>query len=415
MPFVRTSGQEPSYQLGNVGVKVTADTKGSEDLLSDGGGFPTICYQMMQASGRLIFRPKLLFKGENGELEDYLGMIRGNRPIFPVSQVIPGTSNFFPELDVRIVNNSGRTLFFSKATINVAKSALNDEPLLLLFGGYDEVFYFTIVNDGWGSVDWMKLEFNLSTDRPEQIAETSDYAKEFGGFTDKVRVDLYDELLNAGVSRALVSLSKRYNELDLLSKEQDNEDRGYEVEKVQGNIARQIWTLPIENFGPFRNQGQHYADYKEDRVGATAGAGGAGMYAVASGKISYQWTDAARTAHLRKIPFWTEVLVSPPDGLGIPGPIVGEYDAMLKSVGDNYHVILPISNPVKSGDVTRFLIRIGMPRSSNHELQVRFETVDGGHVDSLPISIEGLLTKSAVKTLRSQEEDKNGNKVHTPE
>jgi hypothetical protein len=160
---------QPSSPLRGVGVSIVAGTQSHTGYQDDVfGGSRTIAYGIQQSSDRLIIEPKLLFvkaittednvvSDYNGKpyiYDDYLGILKNGRPIYPISDDAEAVIALFPELDVRMINNSGRTLFFSKAVINVSRSTPNDEPLLMLFSGFSndrdchEVFHFEIRNDG---------------------------------------------------------------------------------------------------------------------------------------------------------------------------------------------------------------------------------------------------------------------------
>ncbi len=360
----------------------------------DGDSFPVIDYVADRDKEGLRIQPRLLIP-EAGERKsagasknrDYLALVEKGGPIEPIT-FSPEFSVGFPSLDVKLVNNSAKAVFFSEMLVQVESSQPDTTPLPLIFSGYDQVLFFRLVNEGWGPIESCTVKFHLvpkgkgKSAAPAQAPKTPAFEKTFGRFTEDLDVDVGDAAISAGIpakhvekARQYVVQEKKKLQLSLSGNEDSVEHR--QLEAANTKLYTELTAAGSKKLGPFT-----------DGVGRVIGS------------LTYTWNDAAGKAQTKTLGFQADVLLVPPDGLGAPGPVTGRYETMLRTEGENYTLAVPISQPVRKGDVDHFLLRLGLPASSRHRLRVRLRATDGSYVESGPIALAGLLPRHAAADLQ---------------
>ena len=266
----------------------------------------------------------------------------------------------FPCLDVKILNNGDKTLLFSEAVLAVKKSAPDLAPVVFLESGYDQIQYMRLRNDGWGKIEGGRLDFDLFREGGKTPIGKHRFHRELGPFSESTDVSVTAELEALGVDAKKL---KAENALQMGREK---------IEQALGKLA-----VHMEKDG-FR------MDYS---VGC-------------AGDLELDWKDAAGAAQKTRVKFKAKILVVPPDGLGAPGPVEGAYQALLEADRADYTVRVPITQEARAGQMTRCVLTVGVPRSSKHELTLRLGTADGAVVESGPIRLEALLTRSCVAALK---------------
>lgn len=111
--------------------------------------------------------------------------------------------NKFPELSVKVVNNTPRTLFLTEAVIKVKVEEKNDEPILRSYSNFYNLNEFEIINDGWGDV--IDPVVNVSMAAVEACSKNEDEKPignevfEPGSFSDQITIkfnNALDDILN---------------------------------------------------------------------------------------------------------------------------------------------------------------------------------------------------------------------------
>jgi hypothetical protein len=88
----------------------------------------------------------------------YLSLLARGGPIAALSYSDSPFRWQFPKLSVKVVNNTDRTLLLSEAIIDVKRSAIDRDPVLVIPYSYDLV----LVNEGWGNVNDPRVELGIA-------------------------------------------------------------------------------------------------------------------------------------------------------------------------------------------------------------------------------------------------------------
>lgn len=350
----------------------------------DSEEFPKLDYAGTTRDGHLLLRPRLTFHSKGTRPVDYLELLRTGGPLTPDTST--SDINFsFPALDVKLVNNGKQAVHFSSAVLKVAKSAADPTPLPFLFSGYSQVQCLDFVNDGWEVIDSVQFDFTLTPAKPKGPPPAElPFHRTFQRVKERVRVSLTEELTKAGVDPQLTSAGKAYIQaeaaVDALLRKADstsNLDENPEFQKAEKAVEElggAMMKLSPKLAGKFEKS------------------------CWAHGRMTLGWKDGGET-RTQTVAFQTDILIFPPDGLGAAGPVMGKYEAMLRESGENYELPVNLSRIVKAGGVDRFVITLGLPRTTRHELTLELKTTAGEILSSGPVSIEGLLPRSSALML----------------
>lgn len=113
--------------------------------------------------------------------------------------------NKFPELSVKVVNNTSKTLFLTEAVIKVKVEEKNDEPILRSYSNFYNPNEFEIINDGWGDV--IDPVVNVSMAEVEACSKNGDKKSignevfEPGSFSDQTTVRFNNALVDSILNR----------------------------------------------------------------------------------------------------------------------------------------------------------------------------------------------------------------------
>lgn len=350
----------------------------------DSEEFPRLDYAGVTRDGRLSLRPRLIFRSKGSAPVDYLEVLRAGGPLTP--EITSSDINFsFPALDVKLVNNRKQAVHVSSAVLKVARSEADPSPMPFLFSGYSQVQCFDFKNEGWDVIDSVQFDFTLVPDMPKGPPPAElPFHRTFQRVKEQVRVSLTDELTKAGVAPELTSAGKAYLQaeavVDGLLKKADsstNLDENPEFQKAEKAIE--------EIGGAMMKLSPRLAGKFEKTCWA-------------HGRMTLTWKDGGE-ARTQTLAFQTDILIFPPDGLGAAGPVMGKYETMLRESGENYELPVNISRIVKAGGVDRFVLTLGLPRTTRHELTLVLKTTEGETLTSGPVSIEGLLPRSCAMML----------------
>ncbi|NJR62413.1 MAG: CHAT domain-containing protein [Cyanobacteria bacterium CRU_2_1] len=97
---------------------------------------------------------------------DYLTKLNNNGEISDIDTgVLICPQSFFkwqfPKLDLRLVNNSSKTIFITDVILDVEESVLDPSPVILLPKSEPNIFHFALLNVGWGSIQDSLVRYNL--------------------------------------------------------------------------------------------------------------------------------------------------------------------------------------------------------------------------------------------------------------
>lgn len=301
--------------------------------LNNGDG--DLKYILKKDKDRLIINP----------YNRYLLLLQNGGPVRPLDYYHTPFDFEFPTLDFKVINNSGKTIFFTKAIVSVAKSKPDPFPILVMHTGYE--MDFPIENIGWGKVYNCKVRFNLVTDNdhtPPDFKGRYKFEMNIGNFStyaENNSLSRYFETL--GVKTKV--LAQRYLSATFAGDETSYtilDDNGHEKTITGKEYEKRI----SDALGPFRS-------------------GSALMY----GEISYEGINASGKLMTEKLKFEDKINLGE-RGAGAPAPPSFVYDLMLEANKTNYRKQIPLSQAIKPNEFDRFNIKIAAPVSSRHQFNV---------------------------------------------
>jgi hypothetical protein len=258
---------------------------------------------------------KYVLKDSNGQYiinpyDNYLSLLSKGGPITPKD----GPGFDYPVLHFKTVNNSGKSIFFTRAIFRVSQSKSDPFPIIAVHNG--EAMSFFIENHGWGKVQNCKVVFRI---KPIENNSSTDSSTK-----GEINVGDFDQ-------SGFVSLVKYFKNMGV---------------RVPDSInSGQVTLWREEDWGPFHS-------------------GRAKVF----GEIYYEGINVKGDISKEKVQFETEVDFREFDGEGVPDGKI--YDVELESDKSNYVKTVSISQGTKTGDFDRFNIKIAAPKSSRHQFDL---------------------------------------------
>ena len=131
----------------------------------------------------------------------YLELVRHGGPLGGVGEFDrwDAAAMAYPKLDVKLFNANSTTVGILSATVHVARSVRDPEPVPVVFRGrIDSPDRFSLENEGWGRMRNVQLRYALSRGvAPVELGGTYPYRVVVGTIVDTSTIDV-----RAGVSRA---------------------------------------------------------------------------------------------------------------------------------------------------------------------------------------------------------------------
>ena len=240
----------------------------------------------------------------------------------------------YPELSIKVVNNTSRTLFFTEVAVDVVSSEVNTEPILFI--AEDTLERLDIEDAGWGEMADCQLRFGIAdVEAYKKVDRRSPlpYKKEIGTFQGSVSVPLKaftDEFIEAQHRTQTEGAAK------------------------QGQLFH---TLLV---------GERVTVY---------------------GELSYL-AKGARRALRFKTRIWTGR--QPYGAAMLSEEVVG---LSLEAGKSGYTKRIPISRYAKPGDVDHFTLKVLTDKSSRNQLTVTLVSADGQSLPGRKIDLETLIPR----------------------
>jgi hypothetical protein len=346
------------------------------------GPFITLHYDAHRDDGRTIVEPR----------DPYLDLVRQGGELVPQEfWYSPWEGRFtWPELDVKIVNNTSNSLFFHEAVFDVTSSRLDTRPIPL-FTGVAYGMYLPLENVGWGPMIDCVVRFTLAPE-DEAPAVTPEFEWHVGDL-DAAPIDLSLEgfFAKSGVDLGLLErlrLEGMSGEWYYLSS-----DSGL-GEQVRADEAESFWT----------DTGRRIAASEYDSLRRRALGAFADGLAVLRGSLAYTQLEFDGTQTRRSNPFRSYVSFDGPLA-GAPMPPSWTYNVRLRPDGRSYEVGVQISQVIKAGEADRFVLTVAADRSSLHDFGLKLVYNDGATIISEPIRLELFVSRLDARLIATQEID----------
>jgi hypothetical protein len=295
----------------------------------------------------------------------YLGKVEQGGPIESFAYTWEPFSWEYPALDVKILNNGTKSVYFTEAVFLVAESEPNLEPIPVIAADQwgSNARHILLCNEGWGPMKNVRLSYNLlaaqPADRQGDSSQTFSDTSEVGDVIDAVNVDLSSALEKAGA---------KLQEIDAMK-------------VLGGRLDGNTWKVTVSIGGKTLELDE--AEFESKRA-ALFGPFEGGE-AIVSGILEYS-ASGADTEAVHKVKFSTTVFLFNENRVGAPGPPTHEYGVFFDSSRRNYSRRISISQILKPGDSDRFTFRVGCEKSSHHTFRLQLiynsnETIESPAVD----------------------------------
>ncbi len=312
---------------------------------------------------------------------------------------VPSTISFdwdLPNLDLKLVNNTDETVFFSRAVLHVEKSVSLAHPVLVVWGGTRR---FHLRNEGWGDVHQCSVQFNLNhisyddrfrDDFDGHIMRTVSFDRPFayevdiGTFSEFATIDISEELGHEGIDLS------RLHELEYVHYTGMMEGDKYIYYTYSRGKAERC-EIPVTEY-------EHMAyPILGEYIDNAALCWGEIRFAPAYGQTGSQFS---------LVRFYTIVrLFRGPHMHGFQVPPSYQYDTRLELDKHKYQVQVPISHVLTSGEVDRFNIRVAAPQSSRHSFRIELVYNNRNSLMSEPIEMEIFVPRSEALHLTQASEE----------
>jgi hypothetical protein len=357
----------PASVSDDIFVNVSA-LSGRSDALRDGGS-TTLEYHSSRRDHVVHIEPAM------GYLSDY----RKGGPIAAMSYTWEPFAWGFPKLDLKIVNNSDETIFLTEAVLDVQDSRIDPFPVLIIKHDLyqSNALHFWLFNDGWGDVLHLKARFHLTPLRDAGPTPSFDepYPHEVavGDFLEGCNVDLSDAFRDAGVD---------FDGLEALGKVWMSSGDGVVVRDGAGNDMEMTW--------------QQYAQKRSAHLGPfVQGA------ALVSGELEFSGRTIGGSIEQHKVKFSTVVWLFNEYRAGVPAPPSYQYATKFEVEGSNYERRVPISHVLKPQEADRFVIEIGMDKSSRHEFRLKLLYNNDRATESQELVMTTFVPRSGIVYLKN--------------
>lgn len=302
---------------------------------------------------------------------EYLSKLRTGGPIQPINYTSVPFEWDFPSLDIKIVNNSDKTLFLNEAVLNVIESHLDPSPVLVIQSGLflSHALHFTISNEGWGVAKEARVDFHLipltNNTHPNYLSPYP-YSVSLGDIDEESDVDLTNSFVQAGVNLEVTGTSFR--------------DGHRKVIVVDANGHK---TTLSE---------QEFLSKQQSSLGKFPNGG-----AIVSGEILYQSQLSAENNHHHSVKFSTTVWIFSKFPIFILTQPSFEYGTRLEVEGTNYTRRVNISHEIKPGATDRFVIKVGVDKSSIHKLSLQLVSNGSQIINAGEIELGIFVPRSGTK------------------
>lgn len=362
----------------------------------------TLSYQINEIKEGLQITPQM----------EYLSKLENNLPISDLtSNNVCFNSNVcfkwqFPNLDLRLVNNTNKTIYITDIFLEVEKSVLDPYPVLIISTEETNQLHFLLVNDGWGEVKNALVRFNLVPwGHPISFLEAYQHEIYIGDFLDCYNVDISQALSKIGVE--IKAFSKK--ELDGWSDGDCIYEKGHfpGMPFIRDNISADG---DIDNYSEtwIKDQAKEFLIMLEALGSFREGKNTErNIYsAIAYGEISFTGTTHEGKSKPSVVKFSAEVPLLIFGQYGDNYSSSFQYSVKLDVDRENYKVVVQghgssVSQFLKTGEIDRFNIRVGASKSSLHDFRLKLIYNNGQSLLSPPISLKIFVPKSEANSIRN--------------
>jgi hypothetical protein len=316
---------------------------------SEHGFYDQLEYTDVRTGGHAHFVPQ----------QDYLASTRAGGPVNALSALspLPWSAATRPAvLDVKVANNTQRTLFFTEAILDVRRSAPDRRPVLVPTVLADRPRRLTVVNYGWGPAEDVRIKARVP------VAAGGD------GGDATVRLGALDQKGEVDLSKAFAAAGLDVDELERW------EATPTDLASADPGSYRRVVERARDVLAPFG------LDPERDVILGV------------EGELQYR-TPESKTA-VAPLRFTARIPATRPLGLGDYQPPTARYETTrLVISGTKYQRRVPLAQRIGPGQTDRFEIPVSAAESSEHVFRVRLVYGPTEEVVSEPITLDLLIPR----------------------
>jgi len=307
-------------------------------------------YTDVRTSGHAHFVPQ----------QDYLASARAGGPVKALSGLEPlpwGAATRPAVLDIKVANNTQRTLFFTEAILDVRRSTPDRRPILVPMVLLDHPRRLTVLNYGWGPAEDVRVTARVPVTGSGEARNTT---VRMGTIDQKGEADLSKAFAAAGLD---VQALKRWEATATASRSTASQTASYrrQLETVR-------WALAPFGLDPERD-----------------------VELPVEGNLRYRAPASRTPAGLR---FTATIPATQPFGLGDYQPPTARYETTrLPISGARYQRRVPLAQRLRPGQTDRVEIPVSAAASSEHVFRVRLVYGAKEAVVSEPITLDLLVPR----------------------
>ena len=293
-------------------------------------------------------------------LMGYLDKLNSSEPITQISYLWEPFNWHLPSFDFKLVNNTNDILYVTEILFKNINSAVDTSPILIMptSGCHANARHILVKNDGWGKIKNLRMRLsacpvNSKEDINHDIAKLS-HELLIGDVEREVNIDISDVLLDYGL---ISSLNDLHLHKDILyDNHLEYNQHTFDFSKV---------------YGEFNYEGVNYT-------------GEIQTYATKFEAIVYlyDWNLAA-----------------------MPAPPSYFYDVKFRTNGKNYNVYKSVSQVLNPKEHDRFVVTIGLDKSSYHEFEIHVVT-NLGTIIFPNVTLHAFVPRSGIGFCHTSESNK---------
>lgn len=273
-------------------------------------------------------------------------ILHDQNPMTQISYIWEPFAWEFPNLDIKVLNNTSDTLYLTDIVFEVVSSRLDPSPILYIehpaFSSNKR--HLALYNDGWGPLKNVSIRINSS---PIQNAD-------FENFGASENLGVIEQYQNIDLSQMLHTLTG----IDFKGFDQA-------VQRISGCDSDDFWGYEMPD-------PKHYHSLFRKYLGTYANG-----FAHVNGVLEFDADTIDEQNRHYAIKFYAVVDLFDYAYVGAPAPPSYQYDIQLRVYGERYTVRKPISQVLKPGEIDRFNVRIHCDKSARHIMNVNLMDITG--------------------------------------
>lgn len=294
----------------------------------------------------------------------------------------------FPKLDLKVVNNTEKTLFIDEVILDEINSSKDKNQFLLATTACQNASISMIDINRNSSIPLIKpkFEFNITRQNKDITEKKYSYTLDLDKYKSEYgyEINLSKYLNDIGINFDEISkLNKAYEYAlsDYLHelyncKDRDNCKNLKSQEKKAKIHLNEYKKLGLKfNEKVVLNNNEVFTKYDLERP-------------TIDGNLIYErYNYKDKQVKVMKFHFSDGIFLTVPWECGSAMDPTEEYTTKLRTEGSNYNINIPVSQFIKKEEVDRFLIKLGVEKASFHSFKVKLRTTNGKELISQPIEI----------------------------